>query len=432
MKIAEHGALLEVTDRQLELELLGCMVESPTACGELLRKLEPADFATEAHAALFRLIARAYEAGRPTDPVAINAEIRRDGDVPLFSVLADAVGSCAMPAYGVARAAEIRRLARLRRLEAAGISIVDLARSPGEIDDKIASAEANLASIGVERDSVFAAPAVASVAFDILDQTVDGGPPGTVSTGIPNLDHWMAGGLWPSHLVILAARPSIGKTAFACTIARNALRRDQSVLFASLEMSPGEVGSRLALIDAGSKEPAALTAAIDHLGAWPLRVVTAPMSVAGIRAEARRMRPSGLNLIVVDYVGLLSGGPADNRAGEIGFYARSLKLLAQELGIPVLLLAQVNRGVESRQNPRPLLSDLRDSGELEQHADDVLLLHRKRGEEDAEIHIAKQRSGATGVVKVLFQAPLMRFVSPSPEGVSEPHEDEPQQRSFDR
>lgn len=242
----------------------------------------------------------------------------------------------------------------------------------------------------------------------------------------------MTGGLEQGDLIILAARPSMGKTAFAVNIADNIVKDGKSVAFFSLEMSKQQIGLRI--LSARSRIPMAsmrsgtqltdsqyngLTVATSKASSQKLMVDDKPsVGVAYIRAKSRQIkRKHGLDLIVIDYLQLMTG-KGDNRVQEIGSISRGLKALAKELEVPIIALAQLNRGLEQRGDKRPILSDLRDSGEIEQDADIVLMLHRDDYYEKdsqykgmAECLIRKQRNGALGDVLLTYLGEIMRFES---------------------
>ena len=243
-------------------------------------------------------------------------------------------------------------------------------------------------------------------------------------TGYQDLDEHLSG-LQPSNLVVVGGRPSMGKTAFALGLAANAAMLGTPVLFFSLEMSHLEIAQRVlcaeARVDATRMRngrlleadwPKISSAYIGRISGAPLHIDDNPnVTVMDIRAKARRMRArSGLGLVVVDYLQLMSGRMnAENRQVEISEISRGLKILARELAIPVVALSQLSRGLESRADKRPMLADLRESGAIEQDADVVMFIYRDeiynpdsadRGA--AEIHIAKHRNGPTGAVQLAF------------------------------
>jgi len=258
-----------------------------------------------------------------------------------------------------------------------------------------------------------------------------------VPTGFEKLDE-MTSGLQKSDLVIIAGRPSMGKTAFALNIAqRAAVDAGIPVAIFSLEMSKEQLAFRMlsseAMVDSqrlrrgypGETDWPKLTTAAGRLAEAPIYIDdTAAISVLEMKAKARRLKAeSGLGLLIVDYLQLMrAGGTRDSREQEISEISRSLKALAKELNIPVVALSQLNRQVEQRTNRRPQMADLRESGAIEQDADVIMFLYRdevyNRTEENtglAEVNIGKQRNGPTGTVKLVFLEKYTRFENPSRE-----------------
>jgi len=254
-----------------------------------------------------------------------------------------------------------------------------------------------------------------------------------VPTGFLDLDHQL-GGLQPSNLIVLGARPGHGKTSLALNIATAAAAEQRPVLFFSLEMSAEEINSRIlgaeARIDSvrmrsgnlHDTEWPKLADAMGRLQGVPLHVDDNPMvTVMDIRAKARRMRArlGDLGLVVVDYIQLMTGrSSAETRQVEISEISRGLKLLGRELNCPVLALSQLSRNLEQRADKRPILSDLRESGALEQDADVVMFLYRDELYRDdspdrgmAEVNVAKHRSGPTGTTRLAFIDSFTKFAN---------------------
>ena len=274
-----------------------------------------------------------------------------------------------------------------------------------------------------------------------------GGGLSGISTGLAPLDA-LLGGLHSGNLIILAARPAMGKSALATNIGVNVASAGLPVGFFSLEMSAEEIGARIISAGAGvpghkmrqgtmtAAEIDRYMAAGDAIKSLPLFIDdTAALSIATLRARARRMhRQHGIALLIVDYLQLASGGDRrDGRTAEVGEITRGLKALAKELNIPILALSQLSRAVESRVDKRPQLSDLRESGSIEQDADVVMFIYRaeyylerseKRGTPEhiaalgqAEVIVAKQRHGPTGVAHLQFDGALLNL-QPRPDGAS--------------
>jgi replicative DNA helicase len=253
-----------------------------------------------------------------------------------------------------------------------------------------------------------------------------------VPTGFIDLDK-MTSGMQKSDLIILAARPSMGKTAFALCVARNAAIKGYKVAIFSLEMGKMQLSQRLLSMEAGvdanrlrtgrleSNDWMKMSAVMDRLSEADIRIDDTPgMTVMGIKNKCRRMKAeAGLDLVVIDYLQLMSAdGRAESRQQEVSNLSRNLKQLARELDCPVLVLSQLSRAVESRSDHRPQLADLRESGSIEQDADVVLFLYRDEVYDketdrpgECEVHVSKQRNGPIGVVDVLWQGRYTRFVN---------------------
>ena len=253
-----------------------------------------------------------------------------------------------------------------------------------------------------------------------------------VTSGFIDLDR-MTSGLQRSDLVILAARPSMGKTAFALCVARNAAIKGNKVLIFSLEMSSEQLSQRLIAMEAGvdaqklrsgdldNNDWKKITTTIDRLGDADISIDDTPgLSLMEIKNKCRRLKAErGLDLVVVDYLQLMSAeGRAESRQQEISALSRGMKQLAREMDCPVLVLSQLSRATETRTDHRPILSDLRESGAIEQDADVVLFLYRDEvyNEDteypgECEVHIAKQRNGPIGTVNVLWQNSYTKFVN---------------------
>ena len=281
--------------------------------------------------------------------------------------------------------------------------------------------------------------------FKRIESNQGGGDCTGIPSGYYELDD-LLGGFNPGEMTVLAARPSMGKTAFVLNLMERAsmsrpkhFDHDPVVLFFSLEMGSVSITQRMlcsrARVDSGRLRKghidpssfADLSQAAGELAACNLIIDDTPgLSIMGLRSRARRVKHKhGLDMIVIDYLQLMSA-KAESRQQEISVISRSLKELARELEVPLIALSQLSRGVESRENKRPLLSDLRESGSIEQDADVVLMLYREEyyspTEENkgkAEVICAKQRNGATGSVTLHFQGPIMRFENPEP-SIAEP------------
>ena len=426
-------------DLAAERALLGAMLLTATAIGDAVEFTAASHFYRPAHSHVFDAITGLYAAGEPVDTVTVAAELSRCD-------LLDAVGGpgalvemqAGTPVAGnAARYARIvADAATLRRLIGAAGEVAELAYSrPADVADTLDQAESMVFGVTGSSggDTSASAATLCDRGIDHLEQLYkNGGVLTGVTTGNVDLDH-LLGGLQPASLVVLGARPSVGKTSLALNIATSVADvARKPVMFFSLEMSHQELTQRLFCAEARVSTQRVRTgnlrdedwdrinAAVGRIAASPLWIDDSPTTtVLEIRAKARRKHAElgELGLIVVDYLQLMSSrGSAESRQVEVSDMSRGLKVLARELNCPVLALAQLSRGPEARTDKRPMLSDLRESGAIEQDADVVMFLYRdevynpdtpQRG--IAELNIAKHRSGPTGVVKMAFLADITRF-----------------------
>lgn len=425
--------------RNLEAEqaVLGSLLLDRDAIIEVNGILRADDFAFDAHAALYRVMVDLYEQRRPVDLVTVLEEVaRRD--------LLQRIGGRGYPvslvntvptAVHVADYARIvERLAVLRRLISAGAQIMGIARTDGvETDDAIGQAEEALRAVSQRRSSqgFEPMPDILARILERLDYVHENrGAIIGVPTGFTDLDK-ILGGLQRSDLVILGARPAHGKTAMALGMCHNAaVRYKQRIAIFSLEMSKEQLVQRLLCMQ-GRLDSGRLRSGYIDEDEWTRLIEAAAVlsdtkifiddsagtNPAEMRNRARRLQAEqGLDLIVVDYLQLMSGRASENRVQEISGISRSLKVLARELNVPVLALSQVSRGVDSRTSHVPLLSDLRESGSIEQDADVVVFLTREEMYDPetekrhiADLYVAKHRNGPTGHLALYFDQQQTRF-----------------------
>ncbi|RMX10858.1 replicative DNA helicase [Vandammella animalimorsus] len=407
--------------------------------------LKQSDFYRSEHQQIFQAIAALLENDRPADVVTVFEHLRgigkaeEVGGIAYLNSLAQYVPSAA----NIRRYAEIiRERAILRKLIAASDEIASNAFSPKgrEVGRILDEAEAKIFSIAEESSRMKQGfQSLDGLVVNLLDQVEEMAQSPHDITGVPtgfsHLDR-MTSGLQPGDLIVLAARPSMGKTAFAINIAEHvALRESMPVAIFSMEMGASQLAVRIVgsigrinqqrlrtgkLLD---EEWPRLTEAVERLRNVSLHIDETPgLTPTELRANARRLaRQCGkLGLIVVDYLQLMSGsGNAsdENRATELGEISRGLKMLAKELQCPVIALSQLNRSVEQRTDKRPMMSDLRESGAIEQDADVIMFIYRddyynkekSTAPNQAEIIIGKQRNGPTGTVNLYFQKDQTRF-----------------------
>jgi replicative DNA helicase len=421
---------------EAEQSVLGALMLENTAYDRIIGMLNEQDFYRAYHKSIWRQIVHLIDENKPADVVTVAEALEslglldQAGGLAYLADLAQNTPSAA----NIRRYAEIvREKARFRALGSAAMALGDAihhpdGRTPSEIaKEAVGALDAISDPVAGGNEPIPASLAMAELLRHAYENTGRGG----LETGLADLDQ-LTGGLEPGQLFILAARPAVGKTAVALTVARHVSRCGSRVAFFSLEMSRQELAARLLAAEAGvptriaRKGPDmdqpkahqdqhwdALYGASHAPGMDGLLIDDrAAASVAYIRARARRLdRQARLSLIVIDYMQLME--PADSRATrteQVGSLSRGLKALAKELRIPIIALAQLNRASEARADKKPMLSDLRDSGELEQDADMVLLLSRTASEGDVlECELAKHRQGATGRFWLGFDGLTMTF-----------------------
>ena len=410
-----------------EQAVLGGLLRDNSAADRI--DLAESDFYGHDHRLIWQAITGLIDAGRPADVITVaeslGAELDRVGGLSYIVELSAGTPSAAnIKSY----AKTVKDRAMLRKLAAAGEHIAGLAYEGGDVSDAVAKAQATV----MELDTTEASQESVSLrdALRMMVERVDAAFHGTaqsIPTGFADLDAKIVG-LEPGDVIVVAGRPSMGKTAFAMQIAETVSETEPVQVF-SLEMGAAQLAMRQAAgigkIDLmklrtgqlNDEEWGRLTYALGKLNSRPMYIDDrSSLSVAQIRARARQTkRKHGLGLIVIDYIGLIDA-PGENRATAVGAVSRGIKAMARELGVPVILLCQLNRQVTGRTDKRPVLSDLRESGAIEQDADLILLLHRDDYYDPdshykgvAECIIGKQRNGPTGRVPLAFDAERARF-----------------------
>ena len=422
---------------EAEMSVLGAMLLSVEAVEIALRDLHSRDFSRAAHASIFEAVASLSNRGEPIDAITVADRLESAGELERVggkSYLLD-ITNVVPTAANVKYYAEIvKRTSTLRDLIKAGTHVAALGYdAPDDLDVVVEQAEKEIFDVTQARiESNFVAlPDLMKASLKRLRELSESRMHITgVPTGFHDLDKILIG-LQPSDLVILAARPSVGKTALALNIAVNAARKDHTVALFSLEMSSTQLVQRMLCSEArvnasrvrsGNMSPEDWTQmlkAVTSLQSYDINVDDTPSaSLIEIRAKARRlMRGKKSGLVIVDYLQLMQpqGRRSENRQVEIADISRGLKILAKELQVPVLALSQLSRAVEQRADKRPMLSDLRESGAIEQDADVVMFIHRdtqdreSRGE--AEVIVAKQRNGPTDSCKLSFIDSYTRFAN---------------------
>jgi replicative DNA helicase len=422
-------------DAQAEQAVLGALMVLPDLLSEVIDAgLCASDFYSPKWGTAFEAITQLGGRGEGIDVVTVNSALAAtSGSRPSYEDLIEAVANDAPSlVHTVSFARQVVECARLRRTIAAAFEVAQLGFEPearADVNDYCDRAEAVIfAATGQGRT-----PSAPDDLGDLLDEAIDdlraeaAGERRGLSTGLIDVDRKL-GGLRPDQLIVVAARPSIGKSALALGIATHTARGGQTAMVFSVEMGRLELARRLLTgggVDSERMASARLDEADfarlrrrrDQLADLPLVIDDAPgMTLAHIRTRARREAARrGLALVVVDYLQLVMGDRAERRELEVAEISRGLKALARELSVPVLAVAQLNRAVELRTEKRPLLADLRDSGQIEQDADVVVLLHRPSvydlGADPlaAELIVAKHRNGPTGSIPLVWLSNRMAF-----------------------
>ncbi len=436
---------------EAEQSVLGGLMLDANAWDAVADVLTAPDFYRADHRIIFSAAASVSEQGSPIDVVTMSEHLERHGQIEQAGGLAylgtlarDTPSAANIRAY----AEIVRERSLLRRLIEVGTGIAASGfnsdgRNARELVDEAERHVFEIAEAGAHgRDGFVAVRSILPGVIDRIDQLYRSPEKLTgVATGFKQLDQ-MTGGLQPGDLIVIAGRPSMGKTSLAVNIAENAAvgAGIASAIF-SMEMSAEQLSLRmissLGRINQSNLRTGRLSeedwpridTAMTQLSRAPLFVDESPaLNPTEVRARARRLkREHNLGLVVVDYLQLMQvPGTKENRATEISEISRSLKALAKELKLPVIALSQLNRSVEQRQEKRPVMSDLRESGAIEQDADVIFMIYREEVYEAAtprkgiaDIIIAKQRNGPTGEVQLTFLGPYTKFENYAPEAYGE-------------
>lgn len=426
---------------EAEQSVLGAMMIEREAISKVIEFLRPEDFYREAHRVIYTAMLDLYNKSDAVDIITVTENLRKEdkledvGGISYITLLANSVPTAANVVH---HAKIIEEKSLLRQLINVSTAIAGMGY---EANEEVASildkAEKMILDVSNRKggQDFFPVKTIIFDAFNKIEQLYmsKGGITG-LPTGFKDFDRLTAG-LQPSDLILIAARPSMGKTAFVLNIAQNvAIREKQTVAFFSLEMSKEQLVQRMlcaeASIDAQrlrigeleEKDWRKLVDAADRLSQAPIFIDdTAGITVLEMRAKARRLKvENDLKLIIIDYLQLMQGstgsGRSENRQQEISEISRSLKALARELNVPVIALSQLSRGVEARQVKKPMLSDLRESGSLEQDADIVSFLYREdyyNPDTDkkniTDVIIAKHRNGPVDTVQLFFHKQFTKF-----------------------
>jgi replicative DNA helicase len=429
---------------EAEVAVLGAVMVDRDAASKVMEVLEPECFYHEKHQIIFQAMVDMFNRSISIDLITLNNELSRNGNLErvggMFTLTDLSVR--AVTSANVEHHARIV-LERFLKRQLIGVAreiISDCYDETTDALDEVDRAEQRIFDVAEKRlkRSYSGMKKLTRDAIDKIFKLAQGDSDGItgVPTGFNALDGILSG-LQPSDLVILAARPSMGKTAFALSIAREASRRGKAVGIFSLEMSAQQLVLRLISADAevnlqslrsgrlSQREMNDIVSKIDKLMSAPIYIDdSAALSPVEFRAKCRRMKiEHKIDLVIVDYLQLMHAPKAESREREISVISHTLKQVAKELDIPVLALSQLNRGLEARADKRPMLSDLRESGSIEQDADVVMFVHRPEyykiekfedgtsTDNVAEIIVGKQRNGPTGDIRLFYNKDLARFAN---------------------
>jgi len=443
------GSLEERTpphDVPAEQSVLGGMMLSKDAIADVIEAIRGNDFYRPQHEMIFEAIVDLYGRGQPTDVVAVadalakTGELGRAGGHDYLHTLISSVPTAANAGY---YAGIVRERAVLRKLVEAGTRIVQLgyASDGGAVDELVNSAQSEIYAVTERRTSEdyrLLRDIITGTMEEIEIASQPGGNTAGIPTGFAELDR-LTNGFQPGQMIVVAARPAMGKSTMALDVVRSASihHKKTSAVF-SLEMSANEIVTRLLAAEAGvplsklrqgpmeDRDWNKLANTMSKVSDAPMFIDDSPnMTLMEIRAKCRRLKQRhNLQLVVIDYLQLMTSGKrVESRQQEVSEFSRAIKLLAKELEVPVIAVSQLNRGAEQRTDKRPQVSDLRESGSIEQDADMVILLHRdevydreteRQGE--ADFIVAKNRSGPTANIVVAFQGHYTRFVDMPSDG----------------
>jgi replicative DNA helicase len=432
-------------NQEAEQLLLASLIDGPqNNIAEAMALVSLDDFYREGHRRIFNAITELFAIGEPIEPITIIEQLTKTGDIDVaggrdavLDLMATPYISASYRSYGEI----VRDAATQRRLLQVGQEIETIvAEREGETTDMVQRAEDLIYDLTQKRtrgDFVGTDTLVMSSMERLVAASEHGSEVTGLPTGFDDLDR-LTGGFRASNLIVIAARPSMGKTALALCMAEHvALNENKAVAMFSLEMSGDELTQRLlcsvAMVDASRMRSGRLSAddwprvsqAADRLSKAPIFIDDSEgMTVTEMRTKARRLKAKqDLGLIVVDYIQLMEGAPNlrrrdENRVQELSAISRGLKMMARDLEVPIIVVSQLNRSPDARNDKRPMLSDLRESGAIEQDADMVLLIYRDDYYEPdseskgiAEVNVAKHRNGPTDRVKLAFMGTYAKFAS---------------------
>ncbi|MCL1877015.1 replicative DNA helicase [Candidatus Saccharibacteria bacterium] len=423
------------------MSLLGAVLIDEEVLVDIADKIHANDFYDPRHERIFAAMLRLYEKHMPVDLLTLTDELKKTDDIKTVggaAYLSELTNYVPSSAHATSYAGITTNAATRRRLAKAGSTISEMAfDSKDDIKEILANAESTLYKVSEnsEKSELVTIESILTESFDRMEELHrDKGKLRGIKTGFRDLDKLTAG-LQKSDLIVLAARPAMGKSTFAQNLAFNvASKENKAVLIFNLEMSNSQVVDRMLAEASGvdswnirtgqlsDEDFAKISEAMGEMAEAPIFFDDTPgLSVLEMRTKARRQaHKTPLGLIIVDYLQLMQGGGkySDNRVQEVSEISRGLKLLARELDVPVIALSQLSRTVESRNPQIPMLSDLRESGSIEQDADIVMFLYREdyynpdtERQHLTDLLIAKHRNGPTGKVELYFHPERLKFMT---------------------
>jgi replicative DNA helicase len=427
---------------------LGGMLLSEDAISDVIEVIRPTDHYRPAHQLIHEAVLDLYGRGEPVDAISVANELTRRGELsrvgggPYLHTLIASVPTAANAGY---YARIVREHAVSRRLVEAGTRIVQFGYAAGtDADARVDRSMAEVMAVaqGQDTSAYQSAAEILPGTVDWMEMVARGGGIKGVPTGFSDLDA-LTNGLHPGQMIVIAGRPALGKSTLAVDVARAAaIKHGLPTAIFSLEMSRDELMMRILSAHAHillhsmrtgqmtDQDWSRLADKSPEVSDAPLFIDETPaITVPGIMSKCRRLKAQhGLKLVIVDYLQLMSSPKrAENRQQEVSEMSRSLKVLAKELEVPLIAISQLNRGPEQRTDKKPLMSDLRESGSIEQDSDLVILLHREDAYEkespragEADLIVAKHRNGPTATVTVAFQGHYSRFVDMAPAHMSRP------------
>ncbi len=427
---------------QMEQAVIGSMLMDRDAVAEVADLLTKDDFYYNQYGLLFSAIVQLYNEGKPIDLGIVSnrlAEMGAPESISSMSYIGEVLDSVQFASHAAEYAKIVQDKAVLRRMiKYAEKTMASCYESDGSVNELLEQSEKDLFDITQKRNTGMQFVEMKEIALNVLDNIEASAKRGSKVTGVPtgfkDLDEKLTG-LHGSELILIAARPAMGKTAFALNIAKNAaMEENVPVAVFSLEMSKEQLATRLIAMDSMVDSQSIRTGQLldtdwDKIMESTYRVGETQMyiddtpgiNIAELRSKCRKLKQTkNIGLIVIDYLQLMNGvGRSESRQQEISTISRSLKKLARELDVPVIALSQLNRAVDSREDHKPVMSDLRESGAIEQDADVIMFIYRDDyyNKEDspkpgiADIIVAKQRNGSTGPVELTWIGKYTKFAN---------------------